>query len=355
MTDEELDILASAYLDGEAGPDEVALVEADPALQARVEEFRALSTMLSTVTPPAAELRDRHLAAALDTVYAEDTVYVEDADYAEDTAYARPAAAVDEAVAAPASEPVKVAASESVIDLTERRARKQAAMPRWLAPAAGLMLMAGAGWFLINNGGSNDDTSADEAAADMATDSGGAENESMVMDDSTDAGGMTAATEAEGADAMSDTADRLDGDEPEQADPASGDAAAAADDAATEDAAADESAETSVAPLVSTTTMADAESPATTYRLYDADETLTMVNVDLAELAIDATVPWGDPVLANCSGGPVDVVTRGEPTGYLPVEVDGRRLEVLRYQVDSGTTPRLYLVDESCRVLDANS
>ena len=65
MTDDELDLLASAYLDGEATPEEVALVERDPALQARVEEFRTLGGGLADTPAPSPALRQAHLTAAL--------------------------------------------------------------------------------------------------------------------------------------------------------------------------------------------------------------------------------------------------------------------------------------------------
>ncbi len=52
MTDDELDLLASSFLDGEATPDEVALIEGDPALLARVEELRLAQAAVRTPVPP---------------------------------------------------------------------------------------------------------------------------------------------------------------------------------------------------------------------------------------------------------------------------------------------------------------
>jgi hypothetical protein len=63
---ESLDELASAYVDGEATPDEVARVDADPTLLARVAELRTVAAAVAEpVDPPPAEVRDAHIAAAL--------------------------------------------------------------------------------------------------------------------------------------------------------------------------------------------------------------------------------------------------------------------------------------------------
>jgi hypothetical protein len=67
MTPQGMDELASAYLDGEATPQEAALVESDPRLQALVEELRAVREMVTTpVEPPSDEVRDQMIAQALD-------------------------------------------------------------------------------------------------------------------------------------------------------------------------------------------------------------------------------------------------------------------------------------------------
>ena len=66
MTPQELDELASAYLDGEATAEEAALVENDPGLQALVEELRAARNLVATpVEPPSNEVRDQMIAQAL--------------------------------------------------------------------------------------------------------------------------------------------------------------------------------------------------------------------------------------------------------------------------------------------------
>lgn len=67
MTPQELDELASTYLDGEATAEEAALVESDPRLQALVEELRAVRDLVAApVEMPSDEVRDQMIARALD-------------------------------------------------------------------------------------------------------------------------------------------------------------------------------------------------------------------------------------------------------------------------------------------------
>ena len=67
MTPQQLDELASAYLDGEATAEEAALVESDPRAQALVEELRAVRDLVAApVELPSGEVRDQMIAQALD-------------------------------------------------------------------------------------------------------------------------------------------------------------------------------------------------------------------------------------------------------------------------------------------------
>jgi hypothetical protein len=62
----ERDELASAYLDGDATAEEVARVEADSGLMARVAELRAVTrSVAEPVTPPPAKVRDAAIARAV--------------------------------------------------------------------------------------------------------------------------------------------------------------------------------------------------------------------------------------------------------------------------------------------------
>ena len=67
LTPQQLDELASAYLDGEATAEEAALVESDPRLQELVEELRAIRELMAApVDMPSDEVRDQMIARALD-------------------------------------------------------------------------------------------------------------------------------------------------------------------------------------------------------------------------------------------------------------------------------------------------
>jgi hypothetical protein len=57
--------LVTAYLDGEATPEERAAVESDPQLAAEVERMRAVRSALQETGDPAAHARERAIAAAL--------------------------------------------------------------------------------------------------------------------------------------------------------------------------------------------------------------------------------------------------------------------------------------------------
>ena len=74
MSDEQFreDELVSAYLDGEATPAEIAEVEQNNALMARVEQLRSVrDAVAAPVAPMPAELRDQMIGAALAAADAE--------------------------------------------------------------------------------------------------------------------------------------------------------------------------------------------------------------------------------------------------------------------------------------------
>lgn len=59
------DELVSAYVDGEAAPDEIAIVESNPELMARAETMRSLTNQLGAPLSPPPAQREAHIAAAL--------------------------------------------------------------------------------------------------------------------------------------------------------------------------------------------------------------------------------------------------------------------------------------------------
>jgi len=63
---DDLTLLASAYLDGDVTADERARVESTPELLAEVERLRSVATLLADVEPPRISLREQQLANALD-------------------------------------------------------------------------------------------------------------------------------------------------------------------------------------------------------------------------------------------------------------------------------------------------
>ncbi|CAN5395303.1 hypothetical protein BH23ACT3_BH23ACT3_14450 [soil metagenome] len=76
MNDNRFD-LASAYLDGAVTPDERALAEADPEVMELVDQLRAVSSAMRDVDPPAADARERAIAAALTAAPATTTATAE--------------------------------------------------------------------------------------------------------------------------------------------------------------------------------------------------------------------------------------------------------------------------------------
>ncbi len=157
MTEAERDVLASVYLDGEASPEEVALVERDPDLLARVETFRTVRDTVAiraSSSGPPQGLKDRQLSAALELFDSQP-------------------------VATPEPTPPESGAAEGVIDLTSRRRDREATKPgrqaerfSMLAAAAGAMVLLVGGVFLAAQvgGGDDSDSVAMELTADSAED-----------------------------------------------------------------------------------------------------------------------------------------------------------------------------------------
>ena len=134
MTDaHDPDELASAHLDGATSPDEAALVAGDPALQARVEELRAVRDAMQEAPPVDPVRRDAAIEAAL--------------------------AAFDEDAAAAEGAPA------AVTPIASRRGISPTAI-RVLGAAAVFVLLALLVPLLRNLGDSDDDTASFEATSD---------------------------------------------------------------------------------------------------------------------------------------------------------------------------------------------
>ena len=133
---DDLTLSASAYLDGEATPDERASVEANSEALDVVAGFENLRKVLGA-TAPAASLSERegHLAAALDV-----WERMSDLERSDGTA---PVDGIDAAAAAAVTTPL----SESRRNRSERRRRSgMMSMPQWaLSSAAALVIFVGVG------------------------------------------------------------------------------------------------------------------------------------------------------------------------------------------------------------------
>ncbi len=135
---DDLNLLASAYLDGDATADERALVEAEPELLAQVEQFRLVRALLADTEPSSISVRESLLSNALD---AWDRV--------------------------PEAERTGLRDS-TPISLADRR--RATANRRLLAAAAAIVIVLAGGIVLqVVSSGGNDDTASDAATQADAT------------------------------------------------------------------------------------------------------------------------------------------------------------------------------------------
>ena len=340
MTNEELDILASSYLDGEATPDEVAMVEGDPTLLARVRELQSVQAALRKPLSPARSVKEQQLAAAL--------ALFEGDDRRDSLPHLRPTTArsdsepsVDINLAGDGSDPtvplVPVGVGEAgdradgdgVIDLTTHRAeRRPDNRMRWLSAAAAILVFGFGAVFLANQ--MNSAGRAEEVAV-AADDSAG---ESDTGDDAAEALNRAAegeatslsadTTEAAGDEAAAESAAALES----QTMDADAEAAADADEAVEEEAAADEAvgngeSEPFVPPIIREDLPESGffpDEPVVTYSTVPSGE----------EIVNDLNLRWRNAELARCfTGAPLP--EGAEIIGYLPIEVtspDGTTADV---------------------------
>lgn len=196
--DDDADLLASLYLDGEATAEERAVVESNPSLLARVDTFRSMATDVSLVTPPPG-LAARQIAAALE--------------------------AFDTGTTSAAQTPPVTqahATSATVTSLTDRAQRR--GLPSWLGAAAVAALVVGGIGFAATSGGNGDDAS-DTAAPSLSASAtnDGAEEGDVAADDAAMATEMAdgdvveeemADEAADGGDVASDSGGSDDAEEP---------------------------------------------------------------------------------------------------------------------------------------------
>lgn len=184
---DDLTLLASAYLDDDVTSDERALVEADPQLLAEVDRLRAVRAVLADVGVASIARREEHLAAALNAwdrlPGSERTGSRRDA-----TPMGIDAAAV--AGAASVSAPTPIA--------TRRRTRS----PRWLMGAAAALVLVLAGGVVLQLSSADDDTTSSSAASSDTADTAAAEALSTAKnaDDAAEPPAPAAADQLTGAD-----------------------------------------------------------------------------------------------------------------------------------------------------------
>jgi hypothetical protein len=157
---DDLTLLASAYLDGDVTADERARVESDAEVLAEVDRLRSVRALLGDVEPQAISIREAQLASALDVwdrlPERERTGARRDA-----TPSGVDAAAVAGAASVTAPTP-----------LSSRRRSGRSTSTRWLtgAAAALVLVLAGGVALQLSSSGSDDDASSEETSSDDGTD-----------------------------------------------------------------------------------------------------------------------------------------------------------------------------------------
>jgi hypothetical protein len=152
---DDLTLLASAYLDGDVNADERARVESDSELLAEVERLRSVRVLLGDVDAQAISVREAHLAMAL--------AVWERLPAAERTGARRDAtpAGIDAAA---------VAGAASVTAPTPIKGRRRNTSTRWLTGAAAALVLVLAGGVALQLGtGSDDDSAATDGAGIEST------------------------------------------------------------------------------------------------------------------------------------------------------------------------------------------
>jgi hypothetical protein len=160
---DDLTLLASAYLDDEVTVDERAQVENDPDLLAEVERLRTVRVLLGDVEPAAISVREAQLSSALDVW--------ERLPEAERTGARRDATPAGVNAAA-------IAGAATVTAPTPLANRRRGTSTRWLSGAAAALVLVLAGGVALQLASGNDDDSSSADSADAATTLTGGEQRS---------------------------------------------------------------------------------------------------------------------------------------------------------------------------------
>ena len=154
---DDLTLLASAYLDGDVTADERARVEGDPDVLAEVDRLRSVRALLGDVATPQISVREAHLAAALGAW--------ERLPEAERSGARRDVTPVGIDAAAVAG----AASVTAPTPLSSRRRTSRTSSTRWLTGAAAALVLVLAGGVALQLSTANDTddaASSTEAEAD---------------------------------------------------------------------------------------------------------------------------------------------------------------------------------------------
>lgn len=300
---DDFDELTSAYLDGQASPDEMARVESDPELRAEVASIQALAERLADEIPPVdGQVRAQHLSAGM--------------------------AAFDDLFSS-------VSDTSSTDELSQRREARasRSGLPSWLSAAAVLLLVVGGiGWIASQSGSNDSETAsveADAADEDTAADSAAASR--AASEELLDAESSAEATEESASDSAAESEVTQSASDEGSADSAS---------------AGEDDGESPAASPASTTTLSGGFFP---------DEKVAEARVDFdvvpdpGQLAVLAEGPLLDATLSRC-GLAVEAPDATELIGFVPIVVAGAEQEVLVYSAGEGDEFATLLVDATCTV-----
>jgi hypothetical protein len=179
--------LVSAYLDGQAAPDEVTIVESSPELMERVAALRSVSNLLGAPLASPPEQKEAHISAALDTF---DSLLASDNPAELAKQFAPPLGAVPpvSTESSPASEqPCTVASLSQARE--HRRPRRFNSGVIAAAAAVVLLFVALAAFGLGGNDTLDVASTASDVTADAASDNARIESAEAMADE--DFGGLS--------------------------------------------------------------------------------------------------------------------------------------------------------------------
>lgn len=186
------DELVSAYLDGQAAPDEIVIVESSPELMERVDVLRSISDLLGDPTEPPAEQKEAHISAALDAF---DAMFsTESAPTVADASTPR--------LAAVAPIPTEAQPKEQASEVTSLSKAREKRRPRRFntgviaAAAAAMLLFVAVAAFGFGGGDSADVATSAADTASTAEMSSDASDDAAMEDDAMEEAMADSAEEA---------------------------------------------------------------------------------------------------------------------------------------------------------------